>query len=444
MKTKSVLLLFVLAGGACSSSPSATNDLGISPDLSMPGPDLAVAPDLMPPALSVRAQRGLTLSPVTIDTANMPFDQKEKVGTGAYLVVALNCGNCHDATPATFMAGGRSFGAAPNQVYARNLTSNPNTGMKLTEAQFIEAMRTGKDFVDGSLLLNMPYTTYRWMTTYDLQAIYAYLKAIPAVDKAVTADAKTAGTPTPVPTAYADGVTSRNLPPDNTVDPIGELRGQSLQVLDDPPNFNLFSDASKRTFGRGAYLVTLLNCTNCHTNPATTGGKINTNMFLSGGHLYPTAAANQATLGTVRVMSANLTGQQNGLDLSQADFVATLTTHKHADEVGMRPLGSPMPDYKNLVDEDMVALYTYLTAVPRRIGANDKAVQDYARYCTADAMCNTAAGEKCNLGAMPTNECVGKACAVDADCDACQTCTPGTLTCAAPIAGNTCIANGGI
>lgn len=435
MRKQSVLFLVVLAGGACSNNNAGTPDGGTQPDLSM-APDMAM--DMSTPTLSERAQRGLMLSPATIDTSSMPLDQQEKVGTGAYLVVATNCGNCHGTTTGMFLAGGRSFGTTGNMVYARNLTANPTSGMKLTEAQFIESMRTGKDWSDSGLLMNMPYTTYRWMTTYDLQAIYAYLKAIPAVDNAVMADTKmTPGTPVAAPTAYADGVMSRNLPDESTVDPIGELRGQALQVLTDPPNFSTLSDAQKRSFGRGAYLVTLLNCTNCHTNPATSGGTINSDMFLSGGHLYATAAAMQATLGTVRVMSANLTGQTHGLDLTQQEFVATLTTHKHADEAGMRLLGSPMPDYKNLVDDDMIALFNYLTLVPRRTGANDKAVQDYARYCTTSANCNS--GETCNT---TTSECVGKSCTADADCDACQTCTTAVNTCAAPLTGSSCLTNG--
>ena len=39
--------------------------------------------------------------------------------------------------------------------------------------------------------------------------------------------------------------------------------------------------------------------------------------------------------------------------------------------------------------------------------------------------CNTAAGETCNTA---TNECVGRACNVDADCDTCQTCTSSVCT----------------
>lgn len=436
MNKKSFVFLCLFSAGACTNDSPSTNDV----DMAMPADMTTVdPPDLAPaPVLSVRAARGLSLSPVAIDTSNMTFDQKEKVGTGAYLVIAANCGNCHNSTAGAFMAGGRAFGAT-NPVYARNLTPDATTGMKLTEAQFIESMRTGKDFVDNGLLGNMPYTTYRWLTLYDLQAIYAYLKAIPGVNNTTMPDNKAApGSPTASPTSYTDGVVTRTLPADSTVDPIGELRGQALQVLDDPPNFNLFSDASKRLFGRGAYLVTLLNCNNCHTNPAAAAGKPNAPVFLSGGRVFATAAAMQPTLGTVRTMSANLTGAQRGFGMTQAQFVQSLTTFKHADEAAMRPLGSPMPDYKNLVDDDMIALYTYLKAVPRRQGASDKATQKSARYCTADANCNMAAGETCN---MTNKECVGKTCATDADCDACQTCGGG-LICVAPIAASTCLTNG--
>jgi mono/diheme cytochrome c family protein len=438
MKTHCLLLLCVVSGACSDNSPSTGVDLG-PPDLASPAPDLLIPPDLADPQLSARAQRGLMLSPVAIDTSTMPYAQKELVGTGAYWVVAINCGNCHGSTQATFLSGGRMFGTMTNPVYARNLTPHATTGMKLSQAEFIEAMRTGKDFVDSSLLQSMPYTTYRWMTNYDLQAIYAYLQAIPAVNNQTLPDMKaTPGTPTPSPTTYSDGLVARQLPDDSTVDPLGELRGQALQVLNDPPNFGLFSDASKRAFGRGAYLVTQLGCNGCHTNPAIVAGKPNANLFLSGGRVFATAMAMQATLGTVRVMSTNLTGQQNGLQMTMNQFVQTLTTFKHADETNMRALGAPMPDYKNLVDEDMAALYTYLTAVPRRTGAADKATQEYARYCTADANCNLAAGETCSL---TSNECVGKACTVDANCDACQTCGAG-LICLAPIAGSACLTSG--
>lgn len=438
MFKKCLLLLSLALGSACSNNSSMSGtDLGVSnPDLLMmpPNPDLTA-----PKQLSLQAQRGFTLSPVTIDKTNLSIDQQEMVGTGAYLVAALNCGNCHGATATAFLSGGRSFTVGASTVYARNLTSDSTTGMKLSQANFIEVMRTGKDFVDNGALLNMPYTTYRWMTTYDLQAIYAYLKAIPAVMNAVTADAKAApGTPTAAPTAYADGDVSRMLPPDNTVDPIGAVRGLALQALADPPNFNLFSDTAKQQFGRGAYLVTLINCNNCHTNPSMVGAKINTANFLSGGRVFLTAAAMQPTLKTVRTMSVDFTGQQHGFDLSQDDFVKTLTTHTHADETPARPLGSPMPDYKNLIDDDMIAIYTYLTAIPRRTGTGDKATQDYARYCAMDSDCNMAGGETCNL---TTKECVGKACTVDGDCDACQTCGP-LMTCLAPLATSMCLTNG--
>jgi hypothetical protein len=90
--------------------------------------------------------------------------------------------------------------------------------------------------------------------------------------------------------------------------------------------------------------------------------------------------------------------------------------------------------------DDLEAIYTYmrwLAVNSPTTGAGDKATQSAARYCTANSGCVTAAGETCN---MATNECIGRTCAVDSDCDACQTCT--TTKCAAPAASSACVANG--
>ena len=67
-----------------------------------------------------------------------------------------------------------------NPIYARNLTPDGTNGMKLTQAQFIESMRTGKDFVDKWPV----QAVHRWMTNYDLQAI----AGIPAVANPVMPD----------------------------------------------------------------------------------------------------------------------------------------------------------------------------------------------------------------------------------------------------------------
>lgn len=106
---------------------------------------------------------------------------------------------------AHYLAGGRCFGA----IQSRNLTPDDSGRPRgLTEAEFIQVMRTGKDVsckkatppiyggkVDGvcdmpdppgagvtynvEVLQTMPWPSYHNMTDADLKAIYAYLSAVP-------------------------------------------------------------------------------------------------------------------------------------------------------------------------------------------------------------------------------------------------------------------------
>ena len=55
-----------------------------------------------------------------------------------------------------------------------------------------------------------------------------------------------------------------------------------------------------------------------------------------------------------------------------------------------------------LLEPDLRAVFTYLTALPATTGASDAEHQDYARFCTSAADC--AADESC---APATGECVG-------------------------------------
>ena len=108
--------------------------------------------------------------------------------------------------------------------------------------------------------------------------------------------------------------------------------------------------------------------------------------------------------------------------------------------------------FRWMSDDDIEALYAYIRAVPAISnvvpddnkagltlnvpsisGSYDVERQNYARFCASNTDCNT--GESC---ASATSECVGKACSVDSDCDACQTCT--ASACAAPLPDSACLA----
>jgi mono/diheme cytochrome c family protein len=92
---------------------------------------------------------------------------------GHYLADVAGCHGCHGYG----LSGGRVAGP-PGLPPASNLTP---TGMgQWTEADFIRAMREGKR-PDGSTLdVFMPWTVFRKMTDADLQALWLYLRSVPA------------------------------------------------------------------------------------------------------------------------------------------------------------------------------------------------------------------------------------------------------------------------
>ena len=173
-----------------------------------------------------KIRQGFEIAPVPL---NLEGKNRELVGLGSYIVNGQgDCNGCHSAgpptefvrggnpyfgqpekvNPATYLGGGRDFGGfpaptSPLHIISRNLTPDrtgrPEGGH--TFAEFVEIIRTGKDFdqlhptctgmptsscvphpFDGDLLQIMPWPIYKNMTDHDLRAIYEYLSAIPCID----------------------------------------------------------------------------------------------------------------------------------------------------------------------------------------------------------------------------------------------------------------------
>jgi hypothetical protein len=181
-----------------------------------------------------KIREGFAIAPVPL---NMAGKDPSLVGLGSYIVNAqADCNGCHNPgpggasgllkngnpyllppplgpyggktldDPATYLGGGRDFGAFPAEpfphIISRNLTPD-KTGLPEgghTFAEFLQIIKTGQDMdhihptctgapdgkclplpFDGSLLQVMPWPTYRTMTHRDLRAIYEYLSAIPCV-----------------------------------------------------------------------------------------------------------------------------------------------------------------------------------------------------------------------------------------------------------------------
>jgi mono/diheme cytochrome c family protein len=140
------------------------------------------------------------------------------VERGEYIVTTAGCHDCH--TPFTMGSNGpepdmsRALSGHPEDIviegqaalaepwasagsttntawsgpwgvsFTANLTPDPETGVlrDYTEAQFIEALRTGRHKGQGRPILPpMPWPVYGQMTDEDLSAVYAYLQQIPPI-----------------------------------------------------------------------------------------------------------------------------------------------------------------------------------------------------------------------------------------------------------------------
>jgi hypothetical protein len=288
----------------------------------------------------------------------------------------------------------------------------------------------------------MPWTTLRWASDLDLVAIYAYLRSIPPVNNAVPPDNKDLPLPASVPFPghrYTDGDVDRPLTsPLSSFDP---LRGREISPLAQPP----LSRQDLQVYGIGSYIVNATaHCNDCHTHPDRTpdSSKVNTAAFLTGGTVFAVPPPLVPVFRQVRTMSANLKGQVHGFVNEPTDtyqrFRDIITTGTHADESPARPLGFPMNqvagNLKNLLEEDLQAVYTFEKRSPATTGAADQPRQPYARWCAVNGDCNAGAGETC---ATATSECVGGACTSELDCGACQTCEGGH--CKAPVATSACL-----
>jgi hypothetical protein len=171
-----------------------------------------------------RVAQGLRIAPVPL---NLHRKNIELVGLGAYLVNVFDCDGCHSAgpatqfapggnpyfgqktviNPATYLGGGRDFGAFPRtdlSPTSSRATSRPVRAVcrgDLTHAEFRDIMRHGTDIdhahptctgapngsclpapFNGDLLQIMPWPAYSNMTETDLRAIYEYLSSIPCLE----------------------------------------------------------------------------------------------------------------------------------------------------------------------------------------------------------------------------------------------------------------------
>jgi mono/diheme cytochrome c family protein len=186
-------------------------------------------------------------------------DERSIVANGEYLARAGDCIACHTIPGGALFAGGRPMPTPFGTLYSSNITPDPATGIgSWTAEQFYGAMHTGR-FPDGGLMYPaMPFGSYTKVTRADSDAIFAYLRSVPPVQR---------------PNRPHD----LRFPFDNRSLILGwrTLFFQEGEYKPDP--------AKSADWNRGAYLVQGFgHCAMCHTPINALGGNSDSKAFEGG------------------------------------------------------------------------------------------------------------------------------------------------------------------
>lgn len=279
------------------------------------------------------------------------------VARGAYLARVGNCVTCHTERGGVPFAGGRAIDTPFGTVYSSNLTPDKSTGIgQWSAAEFWNALHEGRAR-DGRLLYPaFPYPNYTTVTRQDSDAIYAYLRSLPATPRANTPH--------------------RLRWPYSTQAALFVWRALYFK----PGSFQPDTSQSAQ-FNRGAYLVRGLgHCNACHTSRNALGAQSDM-IDLSGGVIpmqnwYAPSLASPGEAGV------------GGWDLANIERLLLS---------GVAPRGSvlgPMAEVvgqstQYLSAEDARAIAVFLKAVPPRTqepGAFEAFIQAMRRIGEPDVM----------------------------------------------------------
>jgi len=126
-----------------------------------------------------------------------------------------------------------------------------------------------------------------------------------------------------------------------------------------------FKGKDRNLVGLGSYIVNAqAACNDCHTcpsyapghNPFEGGdGQINSVNYLAGGVPFGP-----------NIVSANITPDETGkpAGLTFEEYLQLIRTGEDPDEPGEKLQVMPWPIFRNMNDHDILAIYTYLSAIP--------------------------------------------------------------------------------
>lgn len=282
----------------------------------------------------------VVLGPDARATTDRRFEVTEaRLARGKYIVeglaACLHCHSEHDFTQPNYPILQQRKGAGwampipeLGKVYARNITSDPETGLgRWTDDEIARAIREGVSRDGTALFPVMPYLNFARMSDEDVASVVVYLRTLPPVRNA--------------------------LPPSELVFPLNHIVKTIPRPLTEP----VPSHPSSTPAQRGEYLVTLAGCKICHT-PVDDRGQPLPGLEFAGGESFSDPGNNMAI-----VHSINITRDPSGIaHYDESLFVEVI----RSGQLSNRTLSHIMPFefFRNLTDDDLRDIFAFLGSVP--------------------------------------------------------------------------------
>jgi mono/diheme cytochrome c family protein len=276
-----------------------------------------------------------------VDGKRASSPSMEQVQRGAYLARAGNCVACHTMLGGAPYAGGRAIETPFGTVFGSNITPDQKTGIGSWSADhFWRALHNGRSKSGRLLVPAFPYPNFTLITREDSDALFAFLRTVPAVERANREHALRF--------------------PFNTQAALALWRAVFFR-----PGVYEADDRRPGDWNRGAYLVRgLAHCSACHGGPSVLGLE-RESLELSGGvspidKWYAPSLASAAEAGLA--------------EWETGEVVELLRT-------GVSPRGStlgPMAEVvyrstQHLSDSDLRSMAEFLRALPQSSGASRRA-----------------------------------------------------------------------
>ncbi|TNF97959.1 MAG: c-type cytochrome [Gammaproteobacteria bacterium] len=260
-------------------------------------------------------------------------EREELIQKGEYLVRAAGCVSCHTDhdNKGSYLAGGRALKTPFGTFYSPNITPDPGHGIgRWSDLDLIQALRDGVAPDGSHYYPAFPYTSYTRLKDDDIHAIATYLRSIK-----------------PVPARNRE----HELP--------WYLFRWVISIWKwlyfEPGEFRPIPSKDK-PYNRGAYMVAIGHCTECHT-PRDSKGVLDNQRYLAGikdgveGEAVPNITPDKNT-GIGRWTEADLAYFLKTGELPDGDYSGSLMAEVIDDGTS------------HLNDEDLRSIALYLRSLP--------------------------------------------------------------------------------